>query len=67
MTLDDDSPSQPIISRLFPEGSRVLLTGSGKEFIERIGVDAARRVILSVMMGENIRSQTEPLTQQGFA
>lgn len=65
--LDDDSPSQPIISRLFPEGSRVLLTGSGKEFIERIGVDAARRVILSVMMGENIRSQTEPLTQQRIA
>lgn len=42
----------PTISELFPEKSRLLLTGGGKEFIERIGVEATRRVIHHVMMGE---------------
>jgi len=52
------------IGDLFPEKSRLLLTGGGKEFIERIGVEATRRVIHHVMMGENLRSQTEPLTRR---
>jgi hypothetical protein len=55
------------ISELFPEKSRLLLTGGGKEFIERIGVEATRRVIHHVMMGENLRSQTEPLTRRRVA
>jgi hypothetical protein len=57
----------PSISELFPEKSRLLLTGGGKEFIERIGVEATRRVIHHVMMGENLRSQTEPLTRRRVA
>jgi hypothetical protein len=67
MMPDKDSPSKPIMNDLFPEGTKVLLTGGGKEFIERIGVEAARRVVLNVMMGENIRTQTEPLTRQRIA
>jgi len=55
---------EPAIGELFPEGFRVLLTGGGRDFIERIGEEAARRVLLHVMMGENIRSQTEPLTRR---
>lgn len=55
------------LSDLFPENSRLLLTGGGKEFIERIGVEAARKVVLSVMMGENVRTQTEPLTRRRIA
>lgn len=57
LTLDD----------LFPEGGRVLLTGGGKEFVERIGVEAIRNSILSVMMGDNIRTQTEPLSRRKIA
>jgi hypothetical protein len=55
------------IDELFPNVSRVLLTGGGREFIERIGVDAARQVVLGVLKGENIRSQTEPLTRRRIA
>jgi len=43
------------------------LTGGGKDFIERIGVEATRRVIHHVMMGENLRQQTEPLTRRRVA
>jgi hypothetical protein len=55
------------VADLFPEKSRLLLTGGGKEFIERIGVEATRRVIHHVMMGENLRQQTEPLTRRRVA
>jgi len=55
------------LNNLFPESGRILLTGGGKEFIERIGLETAKRVVLSVLMGENIRKQTEPLTRQRIA
>jgi hypothetical protein len=57
LTLDD----------LFPEGGRILLTGGGRDFVERIGVEAIRNSILSVMMGDNIRTQTEPLSRRKIA
>ncbi len=59
--------SSLLLNQLFPEKSRLLLTGGGKEFIERIGVEATRRVIHHVMMGENLRQQTEPLTRRRIA
>ena len=52
---------------LFPEGGRILLTGGGKEFVERIGVEAIRHSLLSVMLGNNIRTQTEPLSRRKIA
>jgi hypothetical protein len=55
------------IADLFPEGGRLLLTGGGREFIERIGVEAVRHVVLGVLMGENVRTQTEPLTRRRIA
>ena len=55
------------ISVIFPENSRLLLTGGGKDFIERIGVEAAKKVVLGVLLGENVRTQTEPLTRQRIA
>ncbi|MFL6274731.1 MAG: hypothetical protein ACJ74G_05915, partial [Blastocatellia bacterium] len=57
----------PSINDLFPESGRILLTGGGKEFVERIGIDAIRHSILSVMMGNNIRTQTEPLSRRKIA
>lgn len=62
------SKKTPItIDNLFPSASRLLLTGGGKEFIERIGTEAARQVILGVRMGENVRTQTEPLSRRCLA
>lgn len=55
------------LNGLFPKAGRILLTGSGQEFIERIGVDAAKQVVLGVLRGENIRKQTEPLTRRRIA
>lgn len=55
------------IGDLYPDEGKLLLTGNGKEFIERIGLDAVRQVVLGVLKGENIRSQTEPLTRRRIA
>lgn len=62
-----ENPGNLTLDDLFPEGGRILLTGGGREFIERIGVEAIRHSILSVMMGENIRTQTEPLSRRKIA
>lgn len=59
--------SLPAINDIFPDSGKILLTGSGKQFVERIGVEAIRHAILSVMMGENIRTQTEPLSRRRIA
>lgn len=53
-----------LLDSLFPEQGRLFLTGGGKEFIERIGVDAAKKVVLGILQGENVRAQTEPLTRR---
>ena len=57
----------PSLNDLFPEGGHILLTGGGREFVERIGIEAIRQAILSVMVGENIRTQTEPLSRRRIA
>ncbi len=54
----------PTISELFPDSAQITLTAKGKDFLERIGIEASRKVILGVLCGENIRSQTEPLTRR---
>lgn len=56
-----------IIDDLFPEKGKLVLTANGKEFVERLGVETARQVILAVLRGENIRTQTEPLTRRRVA
>lgn len=56
-----------IIDDFFPEKGKLVLTANGKEFIERLGVETARQVILAVLRGENIRTQTEPLTRRRVA
>jgi predicted enzyme related to lactoylglutathione lyase len=56
-----------IIDDLFPEQGKLVLTANSKEFIERLGVETARQVILAVLRGENIRTQTEPLTRRRVA
>lgn len=56
-----------IIDEFFPEKGKLVLTANGKEFIEKLGVETARQVILAVLRGENIRKQTEPLTRRRVA
>lgn len=56
-----------IIDEFFPERGKLVLTANGKEFIEKLGVETARQVILAVLRGENIRTQTEPLTRRRVA
>jgi len=56
-----------IIDDFFPEKGKLVLTANGKEFVERLGVETARQVILAVLLGENIRTQTEPLTRRRVA
>jgi hypothetical protein len=67
MTIASPKHNTQVLDDLFPLGSRVLLTGTGRQFIERLGVEAVRSVVLGVLMGENIRTQTEPLTRQRIA
>jgi hypothetical protein len=56
-----------IIDEFFPESAKVVLTANGGEFVKRLGIDSVRRVIYSVLCGENIRKQTEPLTHRRVA
>src|SRR5262245_33163075 len=55
------------ISNLFQAAGRVLLTGGGKQFVERLGVTAVREAVCRVMCGENLRTQTEPLSRRRIA
>lgn len=59
--------SNPPPPDYFPASARVLLTGGGKQFVERIGVTAIREVIFKLMLGENLRIQTEPLSRRRIA
>lgn len=52
---------------LFPENGRILLTGGGKQLVERLGVEAIKNVVCSVMLGENLRSQTEFISRRRIA
>lgn len=55
------------IRDLFPEQGRLVLSGSGRAFMERLGVETIRQSVLAVLCGENIRQQTEPLTRRRIA
>lgn len=59
-------PQNPLAA-LFPENSKLLLTGSGREFVERLGVEAIRQATLAILCGDNLRLQTEPLTRRRIA
>ena len=52
------------LSSLFPEHGHVLLSGTGKDLVERLGIDVVRRIVLAILQGENVRTQTEPLSRR---
>lgn len=59
-----EEAASEVVGRLFPHAGRVLLTGGGRQFVERLGVGAIREVIANVMVGQNLRTQTEPLSRR---
>ena len=56
-----------VFKELFPENGKVLLTGGGKQLVERLGIEAIRNVVFSVMKGENLRTQTEFISRRRIA
>lgn len=65
-TVRESAPPGPL-DRLFPDFGKALLTGGGREFVERLGEDAIKQAVLRVMLGENLRTQTEPLSRRRIA
>lgn len=55
------------IDCLLPQAAKPLLTGSGRDFAERLGADELREAVLRIMLGENVRAQTEPLSRRRLA
>ncbi|NJL41430.1 MAG: CfrBI family restriction endonuclease [Leptolyngbyaceae cyanobacterium SM1_4_3] len=55
------------INDLFPEKGKLILTGGGRDFIEKLGVETVRQLTLDILCGENIRTQTEQLTSRRVA
>ena len=52
---------------LFPSEFIALLNATGKQFIERAGQDLVRHATTQILLGHNVRTQTEPLTRQRIA
>ena len=50
-------------SDLIPPASLKLLTGSGAELIQQIGLDVVRNIIFDILTGKNVRDSTETLTR----
>lgn len=47
----------------FPDWARPLLTASGRDLLDRLGLPALRAVVTDVLLGENVRGATETLTR----
>jgi len=51
------------LGNLITPASLKLLTGSGAELIEQIGLDVVREIIFDILTGKNVRDSTETLTR----
>ena len=54
-------------SNLLPSEALKLLSGSGKEFVQRVGIEIVREVVLNILTGQNLRDSTEVLTRRRLA
>jgi hypothetical protein len=52
------------LSRFLEPESLELLAGSGDDFIEQIGLDVIRDIVLDVLTGKNLRDSTEAITRR---
>ena len=71
MTTQGQQPSEPEesgklspLSHFMEPYSLELLTGTGADFIEQIGLDVIRDIILDVLTGKNLRDSTEAITRR---
>ncbi len=56
-----------VLSELMSPAALKLLTASGSEFVQQIGIDVVRGVVLDVLTGRNLRDSTEVLTRRRIA
>lgn len=59
-----ESPAGAPLAPFFPDAATPLLLGSGRAFLARLGEEATRSVVEGVLLGENVKSRTEPLTRR---
>jgi len=55
------------LSQLMSPAAMKLLSASGSEFVQQIGMDVVRSVVLDVLTGRNLRDSTEVLTRRRIA
>ncbi|MGB8346071.1 MAG: hypothetical protein WCD86_14385 [Ktedonobacteraceae bacterium] len=55
------------LTRFIEPESLELLTGTGADFIEQIGLDVIRDIVLDVLTGKNLRDSTEAITRRRLA
>lgn len=58
------SGSTSMLSGFLNPASLELLTGSGASFIQQIGLDVIRDILLDILTGKNLRDSTESLTRR---
>jgi hypothetical protein len=56
--------SNPMLSGFLNPASLDLLAGSGASFIQQIGLDVIRDILLDILTGKNLRDSTESLTRR---
>ncbi len=59
-------PLNPLTELISP-ADLDLLTSSGSQFVEQIGLDVVRGVVLDILTGKNLRDSTESLTRRKIA
>ena len=57
----------PRISANIPQAGVALASYSGRQVIDRIGEDVIKKLVLSILCGDNVRSLTEGLTRRRLA
>lgn len=53
-----------MLSDLYPTTVLNLFRQSGADFMETVGNDVLQELVVNILLGENVRSQTEPLTRR---
>jgi hypothetical protein len=65
MTIKKKQPNS--LTELISPGDLDLLSASGSQLVEQIGLDVVRGVVLDILTGKNLRDSTEALTRRRIA
>lgn len=55
------------ITDLMPKSGKNLISYSGNDVVSKVGVDVIKRIVGSILCGENVRNLTEDLTKRRIA